>query len=423
MDRICSFWAQNFTRNTHLMRYSHKTAAASAARRSRTVSAPCRLASSNTPATFRPDGTHRDRRGPVIVGGPDGGALSLRFPARVEGRLGFEALLPLLRSRSVAEVETALQDWVEPVNSVLAADAAGNVRHALAGLGPERSHHNRRIPVPAYAPEHSWKGIYVPLPRTAVTRFAVSANDRAAGGGEATGMEFARPPRRRFRELLEDPGITAFSVDHMQAIHTDTRLGPWTRLRGLVDTLDAGALSASAAGLRSRLLSWDGRMDAGSKVPPASRHGVACWSSGLPGTLRWHRSRHRPDTRRCSVRGCRWLRGWDSPLRRCCSAELNLASAPPSRPRRRWKRQRRWTGRHPVRATGPGAGATSCWPSTNSRAAWPASRTQASADLRHGMSGICRTGSRAGGLSRSSLLKTLTWSTGGSPSLGPGSGA
>ena len=36
-------------------------------------------------------------RGPVIAGGPDGGALSLRVPARVEGRLGFDALLPLLR--------------------------------------------------------------------------------------------------------------------------------------------------------------------------------------------------------------------------------------------------------------------------------------------------------------------------------------
>ncbi|WP_248763660.1 GNAT family N-acetyltransferase [Pseudarthrobacter sp. SSS035] len=205
-------------------------------------------------------------RGPVIAGGPDGGALSLRFPARVEERLGFEALLPLLRSRSVADVEAALQRWVEPVNSVMAADAEGNVRHFLAGLVPARNHHNRRIPVPAYSSEHSWNGIYVPLLGTPVTRFAVSANDREAGGGDAVGMEFAPAHRaRRIRELLEAPRAAAFTVDDMQAIHSDTQLGPWPQFRRLLEGLDAGSLTARAAGLRSRLLAWDGRMDAHSK--------------------------------------------------------------------------------------------------------------------------------------------------------------
>lgn len=205
-------------------------------------------------------------RGPVIAGGPDGGALSLRFPARVEGRLGFESLLPLLRSRSVADVETALQRWVEPVNSVIAADAVGDVRHFLAGLVPQRNHNNRRVPVPASRPEYSWNGIYVPLPGTAVTRFAVSANDRAAGGGDAVGMEFAPAHRaRRIRELLEAPGATAFTVNHMQTIHSDTLLGPWPQFRGLIEDLDADPLTFGAAGLRSRLLVWDGHMDARSQ--------------------------------------------------------------------------------------------------------------------------------------------------------------
>ncbi len=203
-------------------------------------------------------------RGPVIAGGPDGGALSLRFPARVEARLGFEALLPLLQSRSVADVERALADWVEPVNSVVAADTAGTVRHFLAGLVPERNHANRRTPVPASAPEYAWSGIYAPLPSSGVTRFAVSANDRDAGGGDALGMEFAPAHRaRRIRKLLEThPG--PLTADGMQAIHSDTLLGPWPQVRALLESLDAGPLSAAAETLRARLLGWDGRMDAGS---------------------------------------------------------------------------------------------------------------------------------------------------------------
>ena len=103
-------------------------------------------------------------RGPVIAGGPDGGALSLRVPARVEGRLGFDALLPLLRSRRVADVETALQQWVEPVNSVVAADTRNRAAFFLAGLVPQRNHDNRRVPVPAASAGHPWNGSYVELP-------------------------------------------------------------------------------------------------------------------------------------------------------------------------------------------------------------------------------------------------------------------
>ncbi|GAA3285420.1 penicillin acylase family protein [Paenarthrobacter aurescens] len=203
-------------------------------------------------------------RGPVISETPDGGALSLRFPARVEGRLGFEALLPLLRSRSVSEVEAAFDAWVEPVNSVVAADAGGSVRHFVAGLVPQRNPANRRLPAPAFSARHDWEGQYVILPRAEVRTLAVSANDRQAGGGDAVAMEFAPPHRAlRIRELLETaPG--PLSVDTMQAIHTDTLLGPWPLFRSVLLAMDTGDLSGEAKGLRSVLLSWDGRMDADS---------------------------------------------------------------------------------------------------------------------------------------------------------------
>ncbi|MDR6989825.1 penicillin amidase [Paenarthrobacter nitroguajacolicus] len=204
-------------------------------------------------------------RGPIISETPDGGALSLRFPARVEGRLGFEALLPLLRSRSVSDVEAAFDAWVEPVNSVVAADDSGAVRHFVAGLVPQRNPANRRLPAPAFSARHEWDGQYVILPRTEVEHFAVSANDRAAGGGDAVAMEFAPAHRAlRIRALLELAPPGTLSVDDMQSIHTDTALGPWPLFQSMLSSLDTDDLSAEAKELRTLMLAWDGRMDADS---------------------------------------------------------------------------------------------------------------------------------------------------------------
>ncbi len=223
-------------------------------------------------------------RGSVISEAPDGGALGLRFPARVEGRLGFEALLPLLRSRSVSEVEAAFDAWVEPVNSVVAGDTSGAVRHFVAGLVPQRNPANRRLPAPAFSARHEWDGQYVILPRTEVEQFAVSANDRAAGGGDAVAMEFAPAHRAsRIRGLLESAS-GPLSVDDMQAIHTDTLLGPWPLFRSVLSGLNADELTRDAAGLRSLLLEWDGRMDAGSHHAAV----FAAWRGSLVRRLAEH---------------------------------------------------------------------------------------------------------------------------------------
>lgn len=220
-------------------------------------------------------------RGPVISGQSDGVALSLRTPARVERTLGFEALLPLLRSRSCADVQTALRQWVEPVNSVLAADTSGGILQFVAGRVPRRDRENRRWPVPAWSSRHQWTGGYEELPASSPHPFAVSANDRAAGGGELLGMEFAPAHRaRRIRELLEGAGASGglrLDVAGMQQIHSDTQLGPWPALRRLLAGLARGGLSAPAIGLLDRLLGWDGRMDADS--PDAGA--FAAWRAAL----------------------------------------------------------------------------------------------------------------------------------------------
>ncbi|MFI7492579.1 penicillin acylase family protein [Micromonospora echinaurantiaca] len=199
-------------------------------------------------------------RGPVIAGGPDDGtAVSLRYPPRVTGRLGFAALPALLRARTVADVDAAFDNWVEPVNVVQAADTAGGLLHRVAGAVPVRHPDNRLRVVPAWEPGHAWRGWHAPLPRAEVDGVAVMANQR--GLAAPLGVEFAPPHRAdRIRHLLD--ASTAWRAEDMARVHTDTYLASAEPLLALLDGLTG--LSPRAAALRERLRRWDRRMDAGS---------------------------------------------------------------------------------------------------------------------------------------------------------------
>jgi penicillin amidase len=206
-------------------------------------------------------------RGPVFDDG-----LSLRVPARTEGRLGFEALLPLLRARTVDDVAAALETWVEPVNSVLAADSTGAVLSLAAGLVPLRDDRCRQVPVPAWEREYAWRG-YARMPRSRRTS-VVNANDRRESDTAELGIDFAPPYRaRRIREMLSAGAEPA-------AVHTDDLLPAESRsvLAGL-DGLDDAART-----LRDRLSTWDGRMTADS----AEAGAFAAWRSTLARRLADH---------------------------------------------------------------------------------------------------------------------------------------
>ncbi|MGW4501015.1 penicillin acylase family protein [Micromonospora sp. NPDC004336] len=218
-------------------------------------------------------------RGPVIDHDRGTGeALSLRAPVRVEARLGFDALLPLLRARGVDDVAEALRDWVEPVNSVLVADRRGAVAQLVAGLVPVRDERCRREPVPGWDPRYRWRGDYAPPRRTRVDGVAVCANDRRPDTADL-GADFAPPHRaRRIRALLTDGAGP-------EAVHTDTRLAA-TTLRGALDRLDPDGLGEPARRLRDRLLAWDGRMRADS----ADAGAFAAWRAALARRLHEHPS-------------------------------------------------------------------------------------------------------------------------------------
>ncbi|MER7467711.1 penicillin acylase family protein [Streptomyces sp. NPDC097981] len=196
-------------------------------------------------------------RGPVIThGGTAEQTLSLRYPPRVRRDLGFAVLPALLRARTVADIDRALDGWAEPVNVVQAADSEGGLLHRVAGAVPLRHRANRLRPVPAWDPQYVWQG-WAETPAEPVQGFAVMANAR--GIASPLGVEFAPAHRaERIRELLS--GSADWSPKAMADVHRDTYLASAAPLLALLPGLDG--LSPAARALRARLLAWDRHMAA-----------------------------------------------------------------------------------------------------------------------------------------------------------------
>ncbi|WP_432927888.1 penicillin acylase family protein [Microbispora sp. CA-135349] len=201
-------------------------------------------------------GHHREREsGPVR----EWRAVSLRYPARVCRDLGFSALPALLRAKTVADVDRALDRWAEPVNVVLAADTGGGLLHRVAGVVPVRHPDNALRVVPAWEPGHEWRGRHAPMPCREVSGITVMANE--PGIAAPLGVEFAPPYRAdRIRRLLD--GSPRWSAGDMAAVHTDTLLPNAGPVLDLLAGLNG--LGPESVRLRDRLLSWDRRMNADS---------------------------------------------------------------------------------------------------------------------------------------------------------------
>lgn len=177
-------------------------------------------------------------------------------PARVDGDIGLATMRRLLLARTVDDVDTALDGWVEPVNAVVIAGADGRVRERVAGrlVTIESSHSpgGMQIQVGTVAAQAARRDL-------ADGEVVVHANDRRASVA-ALGEEFAAPHRaHRITELLG--GRPTWDVAGLAAIQTDTRLGSWPTFQTL---LGGVAATGPAEELRRRLLAWDGHMDAGS---------------------------------------------------------------------------------------------------------------------------------------------------------------
>jgi len=213
-------------------------------------------------------------RGPLFeVDRHRGRGLAVRDAPTVLGDLGFDALLPLLRARSVDDVDRALDAWVAPVNNVVIADRSGTVRFRNAGRVPVRDAGNRRGIVPGRGGD-TWSG-WVTLPRHDVPPDGqvVTANERRGSESELLGEEFAPPHRAaRIHALLR--GRDDLTVTDFEAILGDCFAITALPLCALLRELEPGPAGVP---VRDAILAWDGVMAAGSTGAAA----FAAWRSAL----------------------------------------------------------------------------------------------------------------------------------------------
>jgi penicillin amidase len=213
-------------------------------------------------------------RGPLFEVDRDRGrGLAVRDAPTVLGDLGFEALLPLLRARSVDDVDRALDAWVAPVNNVVIADRTGEVRFRNAGRVPVHAEANRLGIVPGRGGD-TWSG-WVELPRHDVPADGqvVTANERRGSESDLLGNEFASPHRAaRIHDLLR--GRDDLTVQDFAAIHGDSFTISSLAISALVRELAPGPAGEP---VRDAILEWDGVMTAGSRGAAA----FAAWRSAL----------------------------------------------------------------------------------------------------------------------------------------------
>jgi penicillin G amidase len=170
--------------------------------------------------------------------------LAVRTTSWDLGDLGFDAILELLRARTVDDVDRALDAWVEPVNNAVIADRAGNLRYRIAGKVPVRD------------ADGTWVDFLGEPNRAdiAADGHVVTANERRGPESDAIGTVFAAPYRAdRLHALLG--GRTDLTCDDYVAFHNDALLQTVPMVAALVP----GAFD-----------DFDGVMDAAS--PQAARY-------------------------------------------------------------------------------------------------------------------------------------------------------
>ncbi len=202
-----------------------------------------------------------------------GRGLAVRDAPTVLGDLGFGALLPLLRARTVDDVDRALEAWVAPVNNVVIADRSGAVRFRNAGRVPVRAEANRRGIVPGRGAD-TWSG-WVALPRHDVPPDGqvVTANERRGTESGLLGNEFAPPHRAaRIHALLR--GRDDLTVEDFERVLGDSFAIAALSLCAMVRELVPGPAGEP---VRAAILEWDGVMSAGSRGAAA----FAAWRSAL----------------------------------------------------------------------------------------------------------------------------------------------
>jgi penicillin amidase len=202
--------------------------------------------------------------GPIVVGEPaQGYALALRYSASAAPNAGFTAFLPMLRARTVDELDATMRPWVDPANNFLMADRQGTIGYLMRGQVPIRSRANAWLPVPGWTGEHEWQGSIpfeeLPRARNPQTGYFATANNRIVTDDYPyyVALDWS-PPHRAIRVSTRLRDLTGATVADMAAIHADRLSLPSRAFTARLDAITpADDRVAEAKGL---LQGWDGTM-------------------------------------------------------------------------------------------------------------------------------------------------------------------
>jgi penicillin amidase len=211
--------------------------------------------------------------GPVIAGDPASGtALALRSVQFAEADRSFDCLPRMLRATDVASLFEATRGWGLIDHNLVAGDVTGRIGHLVRALLPRRPRANGWLPVPGWTGAHEWGG-WIPheeMPRVMdpPEGLIVTANNRvAADDGPDYLCTDCHPPYRARRVLARlREWDAARGVDGAAGVHADSLSLNALLVRDRLATLPEPA-EPGAAGLRARLLAWDGRMEPDSAAP------------------------------------------------------------------------------------------------------------------------------------------------------------
>jgi len=206
--------------------------------------------------------------GPVVASHEQDGrwsGIAVRWTATAEVDTTAGALLPMLRARSVDDLDRAFEPWVVPVNNVLMADVSGAIAYRMRGRLAVRPAAHGWTVVDGADPSTAWHGYVadedLPRWRDPDRGFLVTANNRISAEGPYVSHDWAHPTRaRRITELLG--GRDGWRVDEVGALLGDTHSGIAARVAERLRSLSpAHPMEVRAVAL---LDGWDHHMDADS---------------------------------------------------------------------------------------------------------------------------------------------------------------
>lgn len=217
------------------------------------------------------------RHGPVVAEHERDGSwtgLALRWTATADSDTTADSLLPMLRARTVGDLDRAFVPWVVPVNNVLMADTSGAIAYRMRGRLAVRPEANGWTILDGADPASGWDGFVgdadLPRWRDPDRAFLVTSNNRITGAGPYVSHDWAHPTRaRRITELLG--ARDRWDVDDVAALLGDTH----SRVSAALAVRLVALRPTHPSEVRALTLldGWDAHMDAAS--PAAALCGTA----------------------------------------------------------------------------------------------------------------------------------------------------